>query len=143
MTGFNWYPHGTILFKNSYAGLTPTAPTTASTGTFHYIAFVRDGNNMNVYLDGVAGTPVSGWSTSPEQWKGLGWDGGANVSFNSFNGTLDEVFYSNVVRSGDYITARFNNLTTPQTFYSVGSYTAATVAPPSTTRTNSQVSIFF
>jgi hypothetical protein len=124
-------------------GLDPTPPGTAGAGTFHYVVFSRNGDSMNVYLDGVAGTPVSGWGTGADQWKGLGWDGGANVLNNSFNGVLDEVFYSNIVRSPDYVTARYNNLKNPSGFYTVGPYTTVSTLPTSTTRDNSQVNIFF
>jgi len=141
-TGFNWYPPGTVIYWNSWStGLTPVAPATASLGVFHYIVFVRNADSMNVYVDGVAGTPDSGFGTGNEQWKGLGWDGGATGT--SFNGVLDEVYYSNTARSADYITARFNNLSSPSTFYTVGPYTTVSVMPLSTTRANSQVDIFF
>ena len=62
---------------------------------------------------------------------------------NSFNGVVDEVFYSNIVRSADYVTAKYNNLKNPAGFYTVGPYTKLNSIPTSTTRDNSQVNIFF
>lgn len=142
-TGFYWYPQGTVSFRNTYNGDSPAAPGTASAGIFHYVSFVRNGDSMNVYLDGMPGTAVSGWGTGTEQWKGLGWDGGANAGFNSFYGAMDEVFYSNTARSADYITARYNNLSSPSTFCTVSPYMTVMTVAPSTTRADSQVIIFF
>lgn len=141
-TGFSWYPAGTAMYWDGYStSLTPLAPATASAGVFHYIVFIRNADTMNVYVDGVAGAAHAGFGTGSEQWKGLGWDGGVNG--NSFNGVLDEVYYSNTGRSANYVTARFNNLSNPSTFYTIGPYTAVTAVPLSTTRANSQVNIFF
>jgi len=97
---------------------------------------------MNVYLDGVAGVPSEGFGTYGGKWIGFGWDGGASDVFNSFNGTLDEFFYSGVARSSSYITAHYNNLSNPSTFYTASSFTPLVTAPLSTTAANSQVNIF-
>jgi concanavalin A-like lectin/glucanase superfamily protein len=140
--GFYWYLPGTVLYKNSYNSASPTAYAKASSGAFHYLCFIRNGDSMNVFLDGVAGSSASGFGTGTERWKGLGWDGGASVAFNSFNGVMDEVFFSNVARTPDYVTARYNNLNSPSTFYTVGAFTAVIPAPLSTTRANSQINIF-
>jgi hypothetical protein len=141
-TGFFWYPSGTVWYRNTYGPGGATAPGLASAGIFHYIVFVRNGGTQSLYIDGVAGVPGAGFG-GPEQWKGLGWDGGASSQMDSFNGVLDEVFYSNTARSADYITARFNNLKSPSTFYSVSPYTTSVPAARSVTRANSQVNLFF
>jgi len=140
--GFYWYLPGTVIFKNSFNPNSPIAPGHASAGIFHNVVFVRNGDNLSVFLDGVAGTSASGWGTGLEQWIGLGWDAGANSVFNSFNGVLDEVFYSNIARTPDYVTARYNNLNNPSTFYTVSAFTPLVQAPRSTTQANSQVNIF-
>ena len=141
-TGFYWFPTGTILFRNSWGGSTPSAAAAASAGTFHNIVFVRDNNTMNVYLDGVPGTVATGFGTGPSTWSGLGWNESASPTFDSFNGTLDEVFYSNIARTPAYVTARFNNVNSPSTFYTVGPFAPITPNPRSTTRANSQVNVF-
>jgi hypothetical protein len=143
LTGFYWYPAGTLLYRNTYGAGSPAAPGTANAGNWHYVVFVRNLDSMSIYLDGVAGMPQSGFGTGAEQWKGLGWDGGTNPTYNSFNGALDEVYYSNTARSADYITARFNNVSSPSTFYTVGSYRNVSAVPVSTTHANSQFNIFF
>ena len=141
-TGFYWYPSGTILYRNTWNSATPSAAAVASTGTFHNIVFVRDNNTMNVYLDGVPGTVATGIGTGGQSWSGLGWDQTANAVFDTFNGTLDEVFYSGVARTPAYITARYNNVNSPSTFYTVGPFTTITPSPRSTTGANSQVNVF-
>jgi hypothetical protein len=141
-TGFYWYPSGTILFRNSWGSSTPSAAARATTGAFHNIVFVRDNDTMNVYLDGVPGTVASGFGTSPAIWSGLGWNEPPNIAFDSFNGTLDEVFYSKIARSPAYVIARYNNVNDPAAFYTVGPFTAITPAPRSTTQANSQVNVF-
>lgn len=141
-TGFYWFPSGTVLFRNSYNGTTPASPSTASPGTFHNIVFTRSGGEMNVFLDGVPGSSASGFPDQLEVWKGLGWDGGPSLAFNSMNGVLDEVFLSKVARSADYITARYNNLNSPSTFYTAGPFVPVTPVARSTTQANSQVNVF-
>ena len=141
-TGFYWFPSGTILFRNSWGGSTPSAAAPASTGTFHNIVFVRDNDTMNVYLDGAPGTVATGFGTGASIWAGLGWNEAASQTFDSFNGTLDEVFYSKVAREPAYITARYNNVNNPSAFYTVGPFTSITPNPRSTTGANSQVNVF-
>jgi hypothetical protein len=141
-TGFYWYPSGTILFRNSWGSSTPSAAAAATTGTFHNIVFVRDNDTMNVYLDGASGTEATGFGTSPAIWSGLGWNEPPNVAFDSFNGTLDEVFYSKIARGPAYVTARYNNVNDPAGFYTVGPFTPITPTPRSTTLANSQVNVF-
>ncbi|HVW09885.1 MAG TPA: LamG-like jellyroll fold domain-containing protein, partial [Bryobacteraceae bacterium] len=141
-TGFYFYPAGSVLYRNSWCCSSPHAPATASAGTFHNIVFVRSGDTMNVYVDGVPGTAATGFGDGAQTWMGLGWDGGVSSVFNSFNGILDEAFLSKVARSADYITARFNNVNSPSTFCTVGPFGPITPIPQSTTQANSQVNIF-
>ncbi len=144
-TGFFRLPVPTVTLQNTWnSNFSPSQPagSNVSPGAFHYVTFVRNGDIMNLYVDGVAGTAKSGYGTQAERWRGLGWDGGANASINSFNGIVDEVFFSNVARSPDYVSARFNNLSNPSGFYTVSPYTLAPVLQRSTTRANSQVNIF-
>lgn len=140
--GFYWYPSGTILYRNTWNPATPSAAARASAGSFHNVVFIRDKDTMNVYLDGVAGTVATGFGTGPQIWSGLGWNEAPSATFDSFNGTLDEIFYSNVARTPAYVTARFNNVSSPSTFYTVGPFTPITPSPRSTTGANSQVNVF-
>lgn len=141
-TGFYWFPAGTVVYRNSYNGSTQFTPATTAVGSFHYLAFVRNGDSMNLYVDGIPGTAQSGFGSGTEQWKGLGWDGGADVIYNSFNGVLDEVSYSRVARSPDYLTARFNNYSNPGAFYTVSAFTTISTVPPVSTNADSEVTVF-
>jgi len=142
--GFYWFP-GVARFVNSWnTGFSPFEPAGANVapGAFHYIVFMRNGDTVTMYVDGVAGPPLAGYGLQAEEWSALGWNGGANAVFDSYNGILDEVFYSNIARGPDYVTARYNNVTSPSTFYTVSAFTPAPVLVRSTTQANSQVSIF-
>jgi len=141
--GFYWYPPpSNIRYFNSYSSASPGPPAEIGTGVYHNITYVRNGDSMNVYLDGVAGTPAAGFGSGTDGFKGLGWDGTPGGT-NTFNGLVDEVSVSNTARSADYITARFNNLKSPSTFYTVGSYSVSIPTPRSTTRDNSQIRLLF
>ena len=73
--------------------------------------------NANIYIDGslnngdhaVAGTPSS-VSTTVSLLLGYG------VGYNHLDGLLDEIRISNVVRSQSWITAEYNNQSSPSTF---------------------------
>jgi hypothetical protein len=142
-TGFYWYPSGSSLYFNSYSSLNPPAPARAVAGKFNYVVFVRNGDTMTSYMNGAVGVPVSGFGSGAEQWKGLGWDGTTVPSGNnSFNGILDEVFFSDTARGSDYVTARFNNINNPSAFYTVSAYTPLSSSALSTITSTSQVVIF-
>jgi RHS repeat-associated protein len=48
-----------------------------------------------------------------------------------FNGALDEVRVSSIPRSADWVTAEYNNQSSPSTFYNIGSaYTSSSVVTP-------------
>jgi hypothetical protein len=140
--GFNWYPAGKIAFRNSWGSPMPLAPAVATAGIFHNLVFVRDDDTMNIYLDGAPGTAASGFGTSAAIWSGLGWNEGVSVAYNSFNGTLDEIFYSKIARGPAYITARYNNVNNPAAFYTVGPFTPIPPVQHSTTQADSQVNVF-
>lgn len=46
---------------------------------------------------------------------------------NTFNGWLDEIHISNVVRNADWITTEYNNQSSPGTFYTIGAETSLVV----------------
>ncbi len=139
--GFSWYPPGEVRYFNLHNNTLPMATSVAGAGSYHYIVYTRDGDTANVFVDGAMSPAASGFGTGTDQFRGLGWDGGANT-VDSFNGALDEVYYSNISRSADYVTARFNNLSSPSTFYTVSPFTIPSPTLRSTTRANSQINIF-
>ena len=80
---------------------------------WHHIAYVRNGNNFNVYVDGVSrlsGSSSSAIGNATEFAFGgysNGFDGGAGDVPSSWNGFMDELRISNV--------ARYTSNFTPQT----------------------------
>lgn len=98
--------------------------------TLYSIAYAWDGSNVKIYVNGsldsttpsAAGT-VSG-SASPLCLASFCFGPAGATTGGFLTGNLDEVRMSNVARSADYITARYNNENSPATFYTVGSETA-------------------
>jgi hypothetical protein len=120
--GYFWFPNGTLKWRNDFnTGQSPTASGTASTANWHYIAFVRNGDSMNIFLDGVAGTAKTGFGTSNDSFIGIGYSGSASTNWNSFNGPLDEIRLSNTNRTSDQITISYNTESDPINFETFGS----------------------
>jgi hypothetical protein len=95
-------------------------------GLWHNAAMTFDSNVVKLYLDGsYVGMNTSGLAEiKPEYWrmgsyKMLGWPSSTGDGF--FNGTIDEVELSNIVRSDQWIRTEYNSQKSPSTFYSVGS----------------------
>ena len=90
-------------------------------GGWHHISFSRNGAGTSaiIYIDGVSQTVTSadtnGWTDSSEA-KNIG----ARTSNQYFNGSLDEIRYSNSVRSADWVKTEYNSQSSPSTFYTMG-----------------------
>jgi Domain of unknown function (DUF2341). len=129
--GYNWFPTGTLKWRNDFnTGQTPTASGTASPGSWHHIVFVRNGDSMNIYLDGTAGTAQTGFGTSSDSFLGLGFSGSPTTVWDTVNGYLDEIRLSNTVRSTDWITIEYNTTVAPASFETFGSETSLSTAVP-------------
>jgi hypothetical protein len=118
-------------------------PNFADTSTgWHHFAVTFDGTlgtasaRVKAYMDGASKTLTAGGVGNPATTyfvagtfdMGRDLDGGARYS----NGSIDEVrLYSNTI-SADWITAEYNNLSSPSTFYTIGSEVggAAFIAAP-------------
>jgi hypothetical protein len=95
----SFYPSGHTLFSTSVS----------YASTYHYVATFNGTTTGIAYLNGVAGTPDTGFS-------GLAAGGtvyiGAQPGYN-WNGWLDEVRVSNIVRGADWILTEYNNQFAP------------------------------
>ncbi len=106
-------------------------------GTWHFVTAVYDGTDKMIYIDGT----LASTQTNPHGGSALGTantrygligDGSEASSFNGgknnryYEGLLDEVRYSEMVRSADWIGTEYNNQNSPGTFYSVGTQNAFT-----------------
>lgn len=90
-----------------------------SVNTWYHLVGTFDGNAAMLYFNGqLLATSSRSWNTQ----LGGGYEIGRNFGFTSdyYNGLVDEVRIANVARSAGWITAEYNNQSSPSTFYSVG-----------------------
>jgi archaellum component FlaF (FlaF/FlaG flagellin family) len=100
-------------------------------GNWHHIAVVYDRDGTGYYvIDGVydwmAYTDISSWNgdTSTSDYLFLARRLiGLGGKYDYFDGTIDEVHISNMVRSNNWINTSYLNQKSPSTFYTVGSQT--------------------
>jgi hypothetical protein len=105
-----------------------TVASALSLSNWYYLVATYDGSQtlagMNIYVNGSAVSTTtqanSGFGTFTDRTFYIGTDHFAGA-LNYFPGTLDEVRFSvGTARSADWITAEFNNQSSPSTFYVVG-----------------------
>lgn len=102
----------------------------ATIGAWHRYSFRRSGTTVTPYIDGTAQTAItvsSGSVTFQNGRLGTHYYLGTEQP-EHFNGLLDQLTLSNVARSADWITAEYNNQSSPGTFYSFGAETVAGTA---------------
>lgn len=106
-----------------------TSPTAINNGSWHKYDVTYDGfsapSGVKIYQDGVSLSLSTAINT-------LSGTTSATVAFiiggSSYNGLLDEVRVSNVVRSAAWLATEYNSQSSPSTFYSVGSEIVQPVA---------------
>jgi hypothetical protein len=95
--------------------------TSVSAGQPMYITVTWSPSGVKLYLDGLedaTSTHVVSWfSSSYATLIGRGWVGSTQ---GSYSGLVDEFRASTIDRSGDQIATEYANLSSPATFYSVG-----------------------
>jgi len=98
-----------------------SSTTNVPSGAWAHVAVTYDSSNNYVfYLNGSAdgsGSAGTGFNTSTNRNWALGADGGGDY----LNAYLDEMRKSSVIRSSSWITAEYNNTSSPSTFYTIGS----------------------
>ncbi len=95
----------------------------ADDNVWHYVSCVYTSSNLRkVYVDGVlkgTNTSTSHYNTGVNVW-GIGrWSDSTPKSY--FKGSIDEVHFSNVSLSADWIKTAYYNQNSPSSFYTVSS----------------------
>ncbi|MFA5103131.1 MAG: DUF2341 domain-containing protein, partial [Candidatus Thermoplasmatota archaeon] len=106
-----------MMTNNTVAGANLRSTQLFNDGVWHYVVGTR--NPLRLYVDGqmVSAQPID------ESWS---LDGGAKIAAKSstqyfFNGSIDEVRVSQVVRSADWVATEYRNQRDPLLFSSIGS----------------------
>ena len=109
--------HGDDYYVQAYN------PPILTTGTWYHFAWIIDGTNWKIFVDGVeraSGTmsetinDISGTITWAMGLRNYGTSSGDDY----FDGILDEVRISNTARSANWLLTSYNNQNSPSTFYS-------------------------
>ena len=116
-----------LYMQNSIGGNTGNLATTAVVFDFggttqHHFVVTWDGATVRTYVDGAADVTGSLTGTLDNSDSTITM-GSYSTPSNYYDGAMDEIEFSNVARSADWITATFNNQKTSQTMLSVGSET--------------------
>jgi hypothetical protein len=122
--------------------LVASGDATVNENNWHNIQVVRStGNSVKIYVDGALDTTTPYSDSGPIDASG----GTANIGFGGsydFNGIIDEVRISNIGRSADWIATKYNNESSPSTFFTFSPEETETVAPSSATLYSSQFQQF-
>jgi hypothetical protein len=116
---------GKFFLTGSSGTVGYTSTANAAAGVWQHVVFVNVSGNsggLNIYINGVSQsvTSYTGFPTSSTRTAYLATYDGAAGSF--FGGSMDEVRASNTVRSADWVTAEYNNQSSPSTFYAVSNF---------------------
>jgi hypothetical protein len=106
-----------------------TGSHTLSSGTWYYLSATYDSTNGLVgYVNAASdGTHAAGGSTLSWLETEIGQDSVTSGRF--WNGKIDEVRYSTLARSANWITTEYNNQSAPGTFETLGTEVALGVTP--------------
>src|ERR1700761_7087147 len=113
-----------IVYGETDFRLFSTAP--LSNGVWSYVVVTLAGNvqqdaTATIYINGVpSGTGTGGLSVTHDDSGQTAYLANATYGDQAagpFNGSLDEFRISNVIRSADWVTAEYNNQSSPATFY--------------------------
>gem|GEM_PF-2162366 len=89
-----------------------------SFNTWYHIVLTYDGSSANLYLNGVGRIKACSPSTWPAEGLYLG---DRSAGGRPFYGTIDEVRFSNIARSNEWVITCYNNQNNPTSFVTIGS----------------------
>lgn len=99
-----------------------------NTGQFYYHVGVYDANVGKEYYLDTSKTSNSNYGSFTGQTES-NWIGSGNGETAGFDGTLDEVRISTVIRTSDWITTVYNSIDSPSTFLSFGGEQVNNISP--------------
>lgn len=112
---------GTVEFRMNTTGRQADTKITPNDGTWHFLAVTLDGSNIYFYLDGNAdGSNTHSYADNNDWDMFIGAIDSSTPLLSPFRGTIDEVRISNTNRSAYWISNEYNNINSPDTFYTVG-----------------------
>ena len=118
-----------LIRGNGSSNSSVTGTTAPSTGVWSHLVVTMSGTTVTHYLNG--GTNGSGTLSTTITDNGssvlIGEDSAGNLLM---KGSIDELRISNVARSGSWITAEYNNQSSPSTFYTLGSEAGSATFTP-------------
>lgn len=111
-SGLNWY-----IFDGG--ANTVTVSSVMTYGAWHYIVATADGTTTRLYLDGSQiGSQAGGGAYTG--YGAPGWQIGGLLHTNGYGTfTASECRLSDTARSASYVTATYNNYSSPSTFYAL------------------------
>jgi hypothetical protein len=91
--------------------------TSISLNTWNYVALAYNGSMAHLYLNGVLNSIIS----TPPTWPSDGMCIGDRIAGSrQFHGAIDEVRFSNIARTGNWLNTVYNNQNNPESFITVG-----------------------
>jgi hypothetical protein len=118
-----------INFRQVFSGGTATwtSASTVPVSSWTHVVLAYDrtsaSNDPTIYINGVAsslGTDTNSTGSANTDASNDIYMGETGNAGSDLNGLLDEVRFSNVIRSSDWIKSEYNNQSSPPTFYSYG-----------------------
>lgn len=110
--------------KATVGGDNATDTSSFTTGQWYYVLGTFDGGNVALYVNGAKKSMTAYNNATSSVGSTNGWSIGKYVELGAdyqwWNGSIDEVRLSSVVRSSDWIAAEYNNQSSPSSFYVLG-----------------------
>lgn len=112
-----------VTVSNNFASFDSSGNVSISVNNWHYVVGVSSSSSSRyVYVDNNKSTQGTANITPGTSPSGIGLGASVRANHDNFyNGKLDEVRFSDIVRNDDWLTTQYNNQSNPGTFYTLGS----------------------
>jgi len=102
------------------AGRETGATSAMSTGVWYYLVGTQDGTTAYIYRNGAQEGSIAAGSSYTGYSGANNLIGGHTSGYTYLNAYIDEVRFSSVARTADWIATEYNNQSSPSTFYAYG-----------------------